>query len=81
MPMPRTPTRFVVETERAWQGLGSIQYGVSEKERKSLAFRRTLYVVEDVKAGEPGVVYYRGDGSVAAVQELEIADRPIGKLQ
>jgi len=24
--------------------------------------------------GEPGVVYYRGDGSVAAVQELEIAD-------
>lgn len=24
--------------------------------------------------GEPGVVYYRGDGNVAAVQELEIAD-------
>jgi hypothetical protein len=24
--------------------------------------------------GEPGIVYYWGDGSVAAVQELEIAD-------
>jgi pseudaminic acid synthase len=32
--------------------LGSIKYGSSDKEEKSKAFRRSLYVVKDVKAGE-----------------------------
>lgn len=41
---------LVVETERAWQALGHITYGVSEAEEKSLMFRRSLYVAEDVKA-------------------------------
>ncbi|MFY0543169.1 pseudaminic acid synthase [Brevibacillus sp. H7] len=44
---------LVVETERAWQGLGRVSYGPTEKEKNSLVFRRSLYVVEDVKAGEP----------------------------
>ena len=42
---------LVVETERAWQALGGVKYGVGEAEQKSLAFRRSLYVVEDVPAG------------------------------
>lgn len=44
---------LVVESERAWQSLGHIQYGATGAEKKSLQFRRSLYVVEDVKAGEP----------------------------
>ena len=40
------------ETERAWQSLGAISYGPTEAERPSLAFRRSLYVSKDLKAGE-----------------------------
>jgi N-acetylneuraminate synthase len=41
-----------VESERAWQGLGSVAYGGTKAEEKSRVFRRTLYVARDMKAGE-----------------------------
>jgi pseudaminic acid synthase len=41
-----------VETERAWQGLGRVTYGGTADEAKSRAFRRTLYIAKDMKAGE-----------------------------
>ncbi len=44
---------LVVETGRAFQSLGSVKYGVQEQEEKSLLFRRSLYIVENVLAGEP----------------------------
>lgn len=43
---------LVVETERAWQCMGQVLYGPTEVERKSLVFRRSLYIAKDVKAGE-----------------------------
>lgn len=43
---------LVQETERAWQAIGSVSYGPTTVERKSLAFRRSLYIVKDMKAGE-----------------------------
>jgi len=43
---------LVTETERAWQALGKISYGATEKELASLRFRRSLYVVEDMKQGD-----------------------------
>jgi len=43
---------LVVETKRAWQSLGRIVYGPMESEKKSLVFRRSLYIAENVKAGE-----------------------------
>lgn len=43
---------LVAETERAWQALGTVSYGPTEKEKKSLVFRRSLYVVKDMKAGD-----------------------------
>ncbi|PKM13119.1 MAG: pseudaminic acid synthase [Gammaproteobacteria bacterium HGW-Gammaproteobacteria-3] len=49
---PTEMAALTVETERAWQALGKISYGPTEKEKKSLVFRRSLYIVEDVKAGE-----------------------------
>lgn len=49
---PIEMSQLVVETERAWQALGQVSYGSTEAERKSTMFRRSLYVVQDLKAGE-----------------------------
>lgn len=43
---------LVTETHRAWQSLGHISYGPTEKERESLVFRRSLYVAKAMNAGE-----------------------------
>ena len=40
------------ETERAWQALGSIHYGPSESEKASRQYRRSLYIAQDMRAGE-----------------------------
>ena len=49
---PAEMAQLVVETERAWQALGQVSYGATEAEKKSIVFRRSLYVVQDLKAGE-----------------------------
>jgi len=43
---------LVQEIKRAWLGLGRVRYGSTEAEKKSLAYRRSLYVALDMKAGE-----------------------------
>ncbi|MGZ3691933.1 MAG: pseudaminic acid synthase [Pseudobdellovibrio sp.] len=44
---------LAVESERAWQSLGKITYGTqSAQEEKSKAFRRTIYIAENVKDGD-----------------------------
>src|SRR3990172_4794335 len=49
---PVEMAQLVVETERAWQALGRVSYGPTDAEKISIQFRRSLYVVKDVKAGE-----------------------------
>jgi pseudaminic acid synthase len=49
---PHELESLVVETERAWQSLGEVRYGPTEAEKKSLIYRRSIYVAEDVRAGE-----------------------------
>jgi len=49
---PAELASLVIETERAWQALGQVHYGVTEAERKSLVYRRSLYVTRDMVAGE-----------------------------
>ena len=43
---------LVEETKRAWQSLGGVRYGPTEAEKNSLQFRRSIYVAEDISAGE-----------------------------
>lgn len=50
---PHELKSLVVESERAWQALGKVKYGsLSEQEKKSKQFRRSVYFVKDMKAGE-----------------------------
>lgn len=49
---PEELKSLVVETRRAWEALGKVAYGPTEAERKSLVFRRSLYIAKDMRAGE-----------------------------
>lgn len=49
---PAEMQQLVIETERAWQALGNIQYGATASEKNSLVFRRSLYIAQDMKAGD-----------------------------
>jgi pseudaminic acid synthase len=49
---PAEMNQLVVESERAWQALGHIAYGPTDAEKKSLQYRRSLYVVKALKAGD-----------------------------
>lgn len=43
---------LVEETERAFLALGEVQYGIQVAEQKSLNFKRSIYVVENIKKGD-----------------------------
>lgn len=49
---PHELKSLVQESERAWQSVGQISYGTTEIEKKSLQFRRSLYISKDLVAGE-----------------------------
>ncbi|QIZ73123.1 pseudaminic acid synthase [Oxynema aestuarii] len=49
---PQEMQQLAIETQKAWQSLGRIQYGPSDAERASMGFRRSLYVARDMKAGD-----------------------------
>ncbi len=49
---PHEMTSLVKEAKIANEAIGEVYYGIIEKEKNSLVFRRSLYIVQDVKAGE-----------------------------
>ncbi len=49
---PHELKMLVEETERAWNSLGKIQYGPTSAEKDSTKFRRSLYIGEDLQAGD-----------------------------
>jgi N-acetylneuraminate synthase len=70
---------LVVESERAWQALGVPRFGPTSSEAESLRLRRSLYVVADVRAGDPvtpeNVRSIRPAGGLAPVE----IDRVLGR--
>jgi len=49
---PAELAQLVRETHAAWQALGKVVTGPTEDERASLVFRRSLYVCQDMEAGQ-----------------------------
>ncbi len=49
---PEEMKLLVRECNTAYQALGEVRYSTQEQEKKSLQFRRSLYIVEDMKKGD-----------------------------
>lgn len=49
---PNEMKLLVEECNRAWKSIGKIQIQVTKREAKNLKFRRSIYVVKEVKKGE-----------------------------
>ncbi|MDW7617854.1 pseudaminic acid synthase [Peribacillus simplex] len=49
---PNEMQALVVDTEKAWKALGHITYGPTDEEQKSIKFRRSIYIVKDLEAGD-----------------------------
>ncbi|WP_054706041.1 pseudaminic acid synthase [Bacillus sp. JCM 19041] len=49
---PKEFKQLVEESERAWRSLGRVSYGPTSSEVSSLQYRRSLYISEDVQAGD-----------------------------
>jgi N-acetylneuraminate synthase len=49
---PEELAALVTETKVAVEAMGGVSYGPTEAERKSLVYRRSLYIVRDLRAGD-----------------------------
>lgn len=49
---PHEMSQLVGESERVHQALGAVHYGPTVAEHDSIQFRRSLYIVRDLKAGD-----------------------------
>ncbi|QTN00382.1 pseudaminic acid synthase [Sediminibacillus dalangtanensis] len=49
---PKELQQLVNETNKAWESLGEITFGPTEKEKASRTRRRSLYITKDIKAGD-----------------------------
>lgn len=84
---PKELKTLVEETNSAWQALGSVTYGPTESEKKSLVFRRSIYVSKDIDAGEVFTkdnlrIVRPGDGAPPSILPLllgKASNRPFKK--
>jgi pseudaminic acid synthase len=49
---PQELTALCRDTKTAWEALGQVDYGMKSSERGNVKFRRSLYFVKDMEAGE-----------------------------
>jgi pseudaminic acid synthase len=50
---PAEFTALVDDTHNAWKAVGRVNYALEGSERTNIVFRRSLYAVADIKAGDP----------------------------
>jgi pseudaminic acid synthase len=49
---PKELKQLCEQSRTAWESLGQVTYDRKESEKQNVIFRRSLYVVQDIKAGE-----------------------------
>jgi pseudaminic acid synthase len=49
---PSELSALVTECERAFIALGNINYGIQESEKSGMVYKRSIYIITDMKAGE-----------------------------
>jgi len=49
---PHEMKQLVEECHNIYKAIGEIKYGATEAEKKSLKFKRSIYIAEDMKAGD-----------------------------
>lgn len=49
---PHEMKSLVIESKNAFEGLGKVSYDILSSEKNSMNFKRSIYVVKEVKAGE-----------------------------
>lgn len=49
---PDELTALISDVRIAWQAIGEVEYGLKPSEASNLIFRRSLYVVDDINAGD-----------------------------
>lgn len=49
---PHEMKALVEETARAHEAIGTVKFGPTDAEKASLVFRRSIYIVDEIKAGE-----------------------------
>lgn len=74
---PDELTLLVSETKRAWQAMGQVCYGGTPGEQKSKQYRRSIYVSEDIKAGQ----YFSADNLRIVRPAFGLAPKHWGEVQ
>lgn len=49
---PDELARLVADCRTAWEAVGEVNYGLKDSEKGNVQFRRSLYIVRDMEAGE-----------------------------
>ena len=49
---PHEMKSLVIESERAWQAIGEIKYGIQKAEKDSVMYKRSIYVSKDIEEGD-----------------------------
>jgi len=73
---------LVAETFNAWQAIGKVHYGATGKEKASIVYRRSIYVVSDVREGEEFntkniLVIRPGDGLAPKYYDIILGRRAV----
>jgi len=80
---PEELTKLIQQVNDAWSAMGTVRFGPSEREESSIAFRRSLRVSSDIRAGdvitEQNVRSMRPAGGLLPIQIKDVIGKRVSK--